>query len=120
MLGAGVGALETPHALAGASGRLRRYCVIPEADTEGFAPWSSPSARMVLQRARGSGALGHAAQAQADPEFQALLARQVGEDGGGGAEADGAGLTVQQKDAGLASVFKRDDDNLARRCPAWM
>ena len=58
-----------------------------------------------------------AAQAQADPEFQALLARQAGEDGVGGAEADGNGLTVQQKDAGLASVFKRDDDNLARRWP---
>ncbi len=25
-------------------------------------------------------------------------------------------LSQQQKEAGLASVFKRDDENLARRC----
>ncbi len=53
-------------------------------------------------------------QAGADPEFQALLARQAGEDGG---DADAGGLTAQEKGAGLASVFKRDDSNLAARCP---
>ena len=52
-------------------------------------------------------------QAGADPEFQALLARQAGEDCG---DADAGGLTAQEKGAGLASVFKRDDGNLAARC----
>ena len=61
------------------------------------------------------------AQASTDPEYQALLAKQQG----GAAGADAAGraaqgpqrrgmLSQQQKEAGLASVFKRDDENLAR------
>ncbi len=56
-------------------------------------------------------------QASTDPEYQALLATQAG---GQPPDAEDAAalsaLSQQQKEAGLASVFKRDDDNLARRC----
>jgi len=55
------------------------------------------------------------AQARTDPEFHALLARQAGADAGGAGDAEPGGLTAQQKAAGLASVFKRDDSNLSRR-----
>ena len=61
------------------------------------------------------------AQASTDPEYQALLAKQqggaAGADAAAAAAAAAAGmLSQQQKEAGLASVFKRDDENLARRC----
>lgn len=59
-------------------------------------------------------------QASMDPEYQALLAKQamlqsLEEEGfeegelGAGAWAGGRTLTQQEKDAGLASVFKRDE-----------
>ncbi|KAK9810192.1 hypothetical protein WJX72_006465 [[Myrmecia] bisecta] len=60
-------------------------------------------------------------QANTDPEYQALMAKQqaLREEGAAGsitAEAQAAGgLTQQQKEAGMASVFKRDDERLAAR-----
>lgn len=53
-------------------------------------------------------------QASTDPEYQALLAKQSELQGAGMAAASDP-LSQQQKEAGLASVFKRDDENLARR-----
>jgi hypothetical protein len=53
-------------------------------------------------------------QASTDPEYQALLAKQS-ELQGGGMPAGAAALSQQQKEAGLASVFKRNDEDLARR-----
>ena len=58
------------------------------------------------------------AQASTDPEYQALLAKQgISAGTGDGAEAAAAAaaaasglLSQQQKEAGLASVFKRDDE----------
>ncbi|CAL8466768.1 g6304 [Coccomyxa elongata] len=55
-------------------------------------------------------------QASTDPEYQALLAAQAGIQAPSADDAAAASaLSQQQKEAGLASVFKRDDDNLARR-----
>ncbi|KAK9916318.1 hypothetical protein WJX75_001184 [Coccomyxa subellipsoidea] len=55
-------------------------------------------------------------QASTDPEYQALLATQTGGQPPDAQDAAALGaLSQQQKEAGLASVFKRDDDNLARR-----
>ena len=57
-----------------------------------------------------------ALQASTDPEYQALLAAQSGMEVPLADDAAAANaLSQQQKEAGLASVFKRDDDNLARR-----
>ena len=55
-------------------------------------------------------------QASTDPEYQALLAKQQGLDAPTATQIAAGLLSQQQKEAGLASVFKRDDDNLARRC----
>ena len=54
-------------------------------------------------------------QASTDPEYQALLAKQQGLDAPTATQIAAGLLSQQQKEAGLASVFKRDDDNLARR-----
>lgn len=55
-------------------------------------------------------------QASTDPEYQALLAAQAGGQPPSAEDAAAlGGLSQQQKEAGLASVFKRDDENLARR-----
>lgn len=55
-------------------------------------------------------------QASTDPEYQALLAKQQGLDAPTATQIAAGLLSQQQKEAGLASVFKRDDENLARRC----
>ena len=55
-------------------------------------------------------------QASTDPEYQALLAKQQGLDALTATQIAAGLLSQQQKEAGLASVFKRDDENLARRC----
>ena len=54
-------------------------------------------------------------QASTDPEYQALLAKQAGLDAPTATQIAAGLLSQQQKEAGLASVFKRDDENLARR-----
>ena len=54
-------------------------------------------------------------QASTDPEYQALLAKQAGIDAPTATQIAAGLLSQQQKEAGLASVFKRDDENLARR-----
>ncbi|KAK9805368.1 hypothetical protein WJX73_007555 [Symbiochloris irregularis] len=55
-------------------------------------------------------------QASQDPEYQALLARQQAEAGGAPASQNaGQALTQEQREAGLASVFRRDDDQGKRR-----
>ena len=54
-------------------------------------------------------------QASTDPEYQALLAKQQGMDAPTATQIAAGLLSQQQKEAGLASVFKRDDENLGRR-----
>lgn len=61
-------------------------------------------------------------QASTDPGYQALLAKQSGVEAPTATQVAAGLLSQQQKEAGLASVFKRDDENLARRsaaCPAY-
>jgi len=55
-------------------------------------------------------------QSSTDPEYQALLAQQAGLPNATAMDLAAAGMmSQQQKEAGMASVFKRDDENLAHR-----
>ncbi|CAL5227428.1 g10390 [Coccomyxa viridis] len=81
----------------------------PPADYDAAAAYADPAAyEAYLQSSV-------AYQASTDPEYQALLAKQQGLDAPTATQIAAGLLSQQQKEAGLASVFKRDDENLARR-----